>query len=89
MRAVVTVTGTDRTGVVYHVSGLLYRHNVNIEDVSQTILGDQFAMMMMVDISQCTVGFSALAEALQTLGEEIGMNIRIQHEGLFDAMHNV
>mgnify|MGYP005785244959 CR=1 FL=1 len=52
MRAVVTVTGSDRRGIIAKVSGFLFERNVNIEDISQTILGDQFAMIMMVDISR-------------------------------------
>ncbi len=89
MSAVVTVTGTDRKGVIAEVSGFLFRHNVNIEDVSQTILGDQFAMVMMVDVSGIGTEFSALAKGLDELGKEIGMNIRLQHGEIFDAMHNV
>ncbi len=89
MRAVVTVTGTDRRGIIAKVSGFLFEHNVNIEDISQTILGDQFAMIMMVDTSESREDFAALSLALSQMGEKIGMTVRIQHADIFDAMHNV
>ena len=89
MRAVVTVTGSDRRGVVAKVSNFLFERNVNIEDISQTILGDQFAMIMMVDTSESKIEFSALAEELEAKGKEIGMTVRLQHAAMFDAMHNV
>ncbi|MBR7186883.1 MAG: ACT domain-containing protein [Clostridia bacterium] len=89
MRAVVTVTGTDRRGVVAQVSGFLFEKGVNIEDVTQTLFGGQFAMMMMVDLSESKEEFAVLAENLTQLGVNIGMNIRIQHADIFDAMHNI
>lgn len=89
MRAVVTVTGSDRRGIIAKVSNLLFEQNVNIEDISQTILGDQFAMIMMVDTSESREDFSALAETLEKMGREIGMTVRLQHADIFDAMHNV
>ena len=84
MRAVVTVTGTDKRGIIAKVSGFLAEREVNIEDISQTVLGDQFAMIMIVETAREHTDFAALAEEL-----EIGMNVRLQHEGLFNAMHNV
>ena len=89
MRAVVTVTGTDRRGIIAKVSALLYERNVNIEDISQTILGGQFAMIMMVEAAENDEDFIALAAALEELGKSIGMNVRVQHAEIFDAMHNV
>ena len=89
MRAVVTVTGSDRRGIIARVSGFLFERNVNIEDISQTILGDQFAMIMMVDTSESQVEFAQLAKELSEMGEKIGMNVRLQHADIFDAMHNV
>ncbi len=89
MRAVVTVTGTDRKGVIASVSGFLAEHGANIEDVSQTILGDQFAMIMMVNIENTQESFLELCEKIAALGREIGMNIRLQHAAIFDAMHNI
>ncbi|HIZ00330.1 MAG TPA: ACT domain-containing protein [Firmicutes bacterium] len=89
MRAVVTVTGSDRRGIIAKVSGFLFERNVNIEDISQTILGDQFAMIMMVDTSESKVAFAELAAQLAEMGEKIGMTVRLQHADIFDAMHNV
>lgn len=89
MRAVVTVTGSDRKGIIAKVSGFLYERDVNIEDISQTILGDQFAMIMMVDTSESKEDFSALSSALEEMGQKIGMSVRLQHADIFDAMHNV
>ena len=89
MRAVVTVTGTDRSGIIAKVSGFLYERNINIEDISQTILGEQFAMIMMVDTSEASENFVSLAAALEEMGKEIGMSVRIQHEDIFNAMHNI
>lgn len=89
MRAVVTVTGTDRRGIIAKVSGFLSEHDINIEDISQTIMGNQFAMIMMVDTSQCKADFSRLADSLEEMGREIGMNVRLQHADIFDAMHNI
>lgn len=89
MRAVVTVTGSDRRGIIARVSGFLYERDVNIEDISQTILGDQFAMIMMVATSESKEDFSALAQALEEMGKRIGMTVRLQHADIFDAMHNV
>lgn len=89
MRAVVTVTGSDRRGIIAKVSGFLFERNVNIEDISQTILGDQFAMIMMVDTSESKVEFAELAKELSEMGQAIGMSVRLQHADIFDAMHNV
>lgn len=89
MRAVVTVTGSDKRGIIAKVSAFLFEHNINIEDVSQTILGDQFAMIMMVDMSESREAFASVAAALAHLGEQIGVTVRLQHADIFDAMHNV
>ncbi len=89
MRAVVTVTGSDRRGIIAKVSGFLFERNVNIEDISQTILGEQFAMIMMVDTSESREDFTALSAALEAMGKDIGMTVRLQHADIFDAMHHI
>ena len=89
MRAVVTVTGTDKRGIIAKVSGFLAEREVNIEDISQTVLGEQFAMIMKVDTSESKDDFSLLSDGLEKMGREIGMNVRIQHADIFDAMHNI
>lgn len=89
MRAVLTVTGSDKRGIIAKVSGFLAEKNVNIEDISQTIMGSQFAMIMSVDLSACKEDLLALASACEEMGREIGMSVRLQHEDLFNAMHNI
>lgn len=89
MRAVVTVTGTDRRGIIAKVSGFLFERQVNIEDISQTVLGEQFAMIMMVDLSESKEDISSLSKELEEMGKSIAMSVRIQHEDIFNAMHNV
>lgn len=89
MRAVVTVTGKDKKGIIAKVSTFLAQKGVNVEDISQTILQDYFAMIMLVDISGIKTELSALANECEEMGKKIGMSIRLQHEAIFDAMHNI
>lgn len=89
MRAVVTVTGKDRKGIIAKISAFLSEKNANIEDISQTILGEYFAMIMIVDISGLTEELSAVAKECSDLGKEIGMSVYMQHEDIFNAMHNI
>ena len=89
MRAVVTVTGKDKKGIIAKVSAFLAERGVNIEDISQTILGEYFAMIMLVDISQADKELAVLASECKELGKAIGMSIYMQHEDIFNAMHNV
>jgi ACT domain-containing protein len=89
MRAVVTVIGKDRTGIIYNVSKILAENEVNIEDISQTVMHDFFTMIMLVDMKNMSVDFSVLKAALEEIGNTIGMSIRIQHEDLFNAMHTI
>lgn len=89
MRAVVTVTGKDKKGIIAKVSSFLAEKNANVEDISQTILGEYFAMIMLVDISAVKQEVSSLAEECAELGKQIGMSIYLQHEDIFNAMHNV
>ena len=89
MRAVVTVTGKDKKGIISKISAFLSEKNANIEDISQTILGEYFAMIMRVDLSEATEELSALAKECSELGKKIGMSVYMQHEDIFNAMHNV
>lgn len=89
MKAVVTVTGKDKKGIIAKVSTFLAEKNVNIEDISQTIMGEDFAMIMSVDISEIDVELSLLAKQCEEMGDSIGMSIRMQHEDIFNAMHTV
>ena len=89
MRAVLTVIGQDKTGIIYNVSKILSESNANIEDISQTIMQGIFTMIMLVDVSDINCDFSELTEAMDNLGKAIGMSIRIQHEDIFNAMHSI
>ncbi len=89
MRAVVTVTGKDKKGIIAKVSTFLSEKGANIEDISQTILGEYFAMIMIVDVSAIDMELSSLALECREMGEKIGMSIYLQHEDIFNAMHNV
>ena len=89
MKAVVTVTGTDRKGIIAQVSAFLSEKNINILDISQTIMGDRFAMIMVVDASECTEDLASLASSAAEMGKDIGMSVRVQHEDIFQAMHRV
>lgn len=89
MRAVVTVTGKDKTGIISKVSTFLAERGVNILDISQTILDEYFAMIMLVDLSNSTSKLASLADECAAMGEKIGMSIHLQHEDIFNAMHSV
>lgn len=88
-KAIISVIGVDRVGIIYAVSKLLAETNVNILDISQTILKDIFTMIMIVDISKSTTEFGILKENLNTLGEKMGLKIDIQKEDIFRAMHRL
>ena len=89
MKAIVTVIGKDQVGIIASVCGLLSRHNVNILDISQTILQDYFTMIMLVDTGKSEVPFTELAAQLDQAGKEQGLSIRIQREDIFNAMHRI
>ncbi len=89
MRAIVTVIGKDQVGIIAAVCALLSEHNVNVLDISQTILQEYFTMIMLVDTSAASVPFADLREALSRAGAEKGVDIRIQREDIFNAMHRI
>ena len=89
MNAIVTVIGEDRVGIIAAVCSLLAENNVNILDISQTILQDCFTMIMLVDVSACALPFAELGEALSALGREMSLDVRIQREEIFNAMHKI
>lgn len=88
-KAVVSVLGVDRKGIIAHVTKVLYDYDVNILDISQTIISGLFSMIMMVDISSEHCDFDGISKALHEMGEELGVQIRIQRGEIFDAMHHV
>lgn len=89
MKAVVTVTGKDKKGIIAKVSSFLAEKGANIEDISQTILGEYFAMIMIADLTDAKEELSTLAKECNEFGKQIGMAIYMQHEDIFNAMHNV
>lgn len=89
MRAVVTVTGKDKKGIIAKVSSFLAERSVNIEDISQTVLGEYFAMIMIADMTECQKEIATLSAECAELGKQIGMSIYIQHEDIFNAMHTI
>lgn len=89
MKAIVTVIGRDQVGIIAAVCTRLSEKNVNVLDISQTILQEYFTMTMLVDVQAATVPFARLQEELEALGRERGLDIRIQREDIFDAMHRL
>ncbi|MDR3905858.1 MAG: ACT domain-containing protein [Evtepia sp.] len=90
MRAVITVAGKDRVGIIAEVTQALAHQNVNVLDITQTILPpDFFTMVMLVDASQCKVPFGDLADQLAALGNQSGLAIQAQREDTFQAMHRI
>mgnify|MGYP005793776123 FL=1 len=89
MRAIVTVIGKDQVGIIASVCTLLSEHNVNVLDISQTILQGYFTMIMLVDASQTNVPFAQLVADLGQAGKEKGVVIHAQREEIFNAMHTI
>ena len=87
--AIVTVIGKDKVGIIAAVCIKLAEMNVNVLDISQTILDGKFTMVMAVDAANANVGFEELAAQLRELGEGMELSIRIQREEIFDAMHRI
>ena len=89
MKAVITVIGRDTVGVVAKVSAVCAELNINIEDVTQSILQGMFAMIMLVDLSGCNVSHEELHKRADALAAEMGMQINVTRQEVFDAMHTV
>lgn len=89
MRAIVTVIGKDKSGIIAHVSGVLADKKVNIEDISQTIVQGNFTMLMLCDLSNSDLPLKELGALLKEEGEKIGVSIHVQHEDVFNAMHKI
>lgn len=87
--AVVTVVGKDTFGIIARVSQILFENQVNIKDISQTIMEDIFTMIMIVDLSRASSDIKELSSQLEELGKKIGLSILIQHADLFNAMHRI
>lgn len=88
MRAIVSVIGKDSKGIIAGVSQVLFEEDVNIEDISQTLMQEYFTMIMMVSITNLS-DMDKLSERLNALGAKLGVEIRVQHEDIFNAMHKI
>lgn len=89
MKAIITVIGRDKPGIIAAVSGLLADLSVNIEDISQTIMSGNFTMIMSVDLSASKIALAELVSLMQELSGKIGVSVRVQHEDIFNAMHKI
>lgn len=89
MRAVITVIGKDNVGILHQVSGVCAKYQANVLEVTQSVLQDMFAMIMMVDISGSDIPFTDFADQLTADGERMGLTIHAVHEDIFNAMHRI
>ena len=89
MNAVVTVVGKDRVGIIASVCVKLAEYNVNVLDISQTVMQGYFTMMMVVDVSSCSVPLADLVSLMDEMGKGMGLSIRVQREDIFEAMHRI
>jgi ACT domain-containing protein len=85
----ITVIGEDKKGIVAKISNLLYRFDINIEDISQKIMGSYFVMIMLVDTKGSPHRLEEVRSGLETIGGELGIQIQIQHENIFKMMHRI
>lgn len=89
MRAVITVIGKDRVGIIAGISTELANVGINILDISQTVMQEYFVMIMLVDMTGATLSFPAIQRKLSHKGSELGVQVRMQREEIFNAMHQV
>lgn len=89
MKAIITVVGKDKVGIVAGISNELLNLNINILDVTQTIMEDFFTMIMLSDLSKATLSFDKIKEALLSKGTDLGVDVKIQREEIFNSMHTL
>ena len=89
MKAIVTVVGKDQVGIIAAVCNKLAQYNVNVLDISQTVMQGYFTMMMAVDVSACTVPLAELCKIMDAKGQEMDLSIRVQRQDIFEAMHRI
>lgn len=89
MKAIVTVVGQDRVGIIAAVCAKLAEYNVNVLDISQTVMQGYFTMMMATEVSGCNVPLGELAQRMDELGVQMGLSIRVQREDIFQSMHRI
>ncbi|MCI1269690.1 MAG: ACT domain-containing protein [Ruminococcus sp.] len=89
MKAVITVIGKDNVGILHKVSGICAEYHANVIEVTQSVLQDMFAMIMLVDISDINADFSQIVDKMNALGDKLGLSIHTMHEDIFNSMHNI
>ena len=89
MKAIVSVFAKDAKGITAYVTSLLAQQDINILDISQTLMQEYFAMIMLVDLADCSLPFDELAKFLQSRGAEKYLDIRVQRQDIFEAMHRI
>ena len=89
MRAIITVTGKDRPGIIAGVCVLLSENNINILDISQTIMQDIFTMIMLTDISESRKTLTEIEDEMEAVGKKLGVSITVQHSDIFHSMHRI
>ena len=89
MKAIVTVVGKDQVGIIAAVCVKLAEFNVNVLDISQTVMQGYFTMMMVVDVAECAIPLAELVVLMEEMGKEKGLSIRLQREDIFEAMHRI
>ena len=89
MKAVITVIGRDMVGILAKVSTVCAEHDINVIEVTQSVMQDLFAMIMLTDISHMSVDFSTLVDQMEQLGKELGLSIHVMHEDIFNSMHRI
>jgi ACT domain-containing protein len=89
MKAVITVTGKDSVGIIARVATECSKRDANIVDISQSVLGEYFAMIMLADINELSVSFSEFVDKLSALGEKLCLDIHVMREDIFNSMHNI
>ncbi len=89
MKAIVTVVGQDRVGIIAGVCTALAKYNVNVLDIRQTVMQGYFTMMMVTEVSMCNLPLGDLITKMDEIGKEMGLSIRVQREDIFEAMHRI
>ena len=89
MRAIITVVGRDTVGILAKVSAMCAEHNVNIIEVTQSILQDMFCMIMLADVTKCNVPFTVFADEAEALGKEMNLSVNAMHEDIFNSIHRI
>ena len=89
MKAVITVLGKDAVGIISKVSAVCNECNVNIVDITQSVLQDMFVMVMLTEISDGNCSFADFSDKMKNLGKEMGLDIRVMHEDIFNSMHRI